>query len=42
MAFSAPLISSITFQIPPPLKVSGSWVSSAQISDSFAFQVSSA
>ena len=24
MAFSAPLISSITFQIPPPLKVSGS------------------
>ena len=41
MAFSAPLISSITCQIPPPLKFSGLVVNSVQISDSLLFHVSS-
>ena len=42
MAFSAPV--DIQHNVPNPaaLKGIGSWVSSAQISDSFAFQVSSA
>ena len=42
MAFRAPLMSSMTCQIPPPLKVAGSWVSSVQISASLSFHVSSA
>ena len=42
MAFSAPLISSMTCQTPPPLKVAGSWVSNVQISVSLSFQVSNA
>lgn len=42
MAFKAPLMSSMTCQIPPPLKVAGSWVSSVQISASLSFHVSSA
>jgi len=32
----------MTCQIPPPLKVAGSWVSSVQISASLSFHVSSA
>ena len=39
MAVSAPLIPVMTLQISPPLKDSGLWVSSVQISASFSFQV---
>ena len=42
MAVSAPLIPVMTLQISPPLKDSGLWVSSVQISASFSFQVFSA
>ena len=42
MAFSAPLMSSMTCQIPPPLKVAGSCVSKVQISASLSFHVPSA
>jgi len=41
IAFSASLIPTITFQIPPPLKFSGLVVNSVQISDSLLFHVSS-
>ena len=39
MAFKASLMSSITCQMAPPLKVAGSWVRSCQISLSFSSQV---
>ena len=42
IAWTAPLMSTITFQIFPPLKFCGVVVMSVHISDSFSFQVSRA
>ena len=42
MAWSAPLILTITFQTPPPLNSSGVVLMSCQISVSLPFQVSRA
>ena len=41
-AFNPPLIPTMTFQIPPPLKFSGDVVMSCQISSSLPFHISSA
>ena len=42
MACNAPWMRTTTDQIPPPLKVSGLWAISCQISASFSFQVAMA
>ena len=42
MAFSPPLIFTTTFQIPPPLKLSGDMVTKVQISVTLPFHISSA
>ena len=38
-ACNAPWMSTMTFHIAPPLKVSGDWVMSCHISANFSFQV---